>query len=95
LELSREEVLHIARLAKLGLTDAEVNRISEELSHILKSFVALQQVDTEGVLPTAQPNPLKNILKEDKIKPSLTQDEVLVNAPNRENEFFRVKAVLE
>ncbi len=95
MELSREEVLHIARLARLGLTNAEVNRLSEELSHILESFVALQQVDTEVVPPTTQPNPLKNILKEDKIKPSLSQDEVLVNAPNRDNEFFRVRAVLE
>ncbi|UCE97375.1 MAG: Asp-tRNA(Asn)/Glu-tRNA(Gln) amidotransferase subunit GatC [Dehalococcoidia bacterium] len=95
MELSREEVLHIAHLAKLGLNDDEVNKLSEELSHILESFVALQQVDTKGVPPTAQPNPLNNILKEDKIKPSLTQDEVLINAPNRENEFFRVKAVLE
>jgi len=95
MELSREEVLHIARLARLGLTNAEVNRLSEELSHILENFVALQRVDTEVVPPTTQPNPLKNILKEDKIKPSLSQDEVLVNAPNRDNEFFRVRAVLE
>ncbi|UCG55520.1 MAG: Asp-tRNA(Asn)/Glu-tRNA(Gln) amidotransferase subunit GatC [Dehalococcoidia bacterium] len=95
MDLSREEVLHIARLARLGLTDAEVNKLREQLSHILQSFVALQQVDTGGVPPTAQPNPLKNVLKEDNIEPSLPQDEVLVNAPNRDNEFFRVRAVLE
>jgi len=94
-KLSREEVLNIARLARLGLTDAEVNKFSQQLSNILESFEVLQQVDTTGVSPTAQPNTLKNILKEDKIKPSLSQDEVLANAPHRDNEFFRVRAVLD
>ena len=95
MKLSREEVLHIARLARLGLTDAEVSKLSQQLSKILESFEVLQQVDTTGVSPTAQPNTLKNILKEDKIKPSLSQDEVLANAPHRDKEFFRVRAVLE
>jgi aspartyl-tRNA(Asn)/glutamyl-tRNA(Gln) amidotransferase subunit C len=95
MKLSREEVLHIARLARLGLTDAEVNKLSQQLSKILESFEVLQQVDTTGVPPTAQPNTLKNVLKEDKIKPSLSQGEVLANAPHRDKEFFRVKAVLE
>ena len=95
MKLSREEVLHIARLARLGLTDTEVNKLSQQLSKILESFEVLQQVDTTGVSPTAQPNTLKNILKEDKIKPSLSQDEVLANAPHRDKEFFRVRAVLE
>ena len=95
MELNREEVLHIARLARLGLTNTEVSRLSEQLSHILESFVALQQVDTECVPPTAQPNLLKNVLKKDKIKPSLPQDEVLANAPKRDNDFFKVRAVLE
>ncbi len=95
MKLSREEVLHIARLARLGLTDAEVNKLSQQLSKILESFEVLQQVDTSGVPPTAQPNILKNVLKEDKIKPSLSQDEVLANAPHRDKEFFRVRAVLE
>jgi len=95
MKLSREEVLHIARLARLGLTDAEVNKLSQQLSKILESFEVLQQVDTSGVPPTAQPNTLQNVLKEDKIKPSLSQGEVLANAPYRDNEFFRVRAVLE
>lgn len=95
MKLSREEVLHITRLARLGTTDEEVDRLSEQLSNILENFEVLQQVDTEGVPPTAQPNALQNVLKEDKARPSLPQDEVLANAPCREGEFFRVKAVLE
>jgi aspartyl-tRNA(Asn)/glutamyl-tRNA(Gln) amidotransferase subunit C len=95
MKLSREEVLHIARLARLGLTEAEVNRLSEQLSNILENFEILQQVDTNGVPPTAQPNTLQNVLKEDEIKPSLPQNEVLANAPQRDGDFFRVRAVLE
>jgi len=95
MKLSQEEVLHIARLARLGLTDAEVNKLSQQLSNILESFEVLQKVDTTGVPPTAQPNTLKNVLKEDGIKPSLSQDDVLANAPYRDNEFFRVRAVLD
>jgi aspartyl-tRNA(Asn)/glutamyl-tRNA(Gln) amidotransferase subunit C len=95
MKLSREEVLHIARLARLGLTETEVDRLSEQLSNILESFEVLQQVDTDGIPPTAQPNTLQNVLKEDKVKSSLSQSEVLANAPRRDGDFFRVRAVLE
>jgi aspartyl-tRNA(Asn)/glutamyl-tRNA(Gln) amidotransferase subunit C len=95
MKLSCEEVLHIARLARLGLTEAEVDRLSEQLSHILENFEVLQQVDTTDVPPTAQPNTLQNVLKADKVKPSLPQSEVLANAPRKDGEFFRVRAVLE
>ena len=95
MKLSQQEVLRIARLARLGLTDEEVDRLSRQLSHILESFEILQEVDTQGVPPTAQPNMLCNVLKEDKARPSLPQDEVLVNAPQKDGEFFRVRAVLE
>jgi aspartyl-tRNA(Asn)/glutamyl-tRNA(Gln) amidotransferase subunit C len=95
MKLSREEVLHIARLARLGLTDAEVDRLGRQLSDLLENFKTLQQVDTTGVPPTAQPNTLQNVLKADKARPSLPQDEVLANAPCRDGDFFRVRAVLE
>jgi aspartyl-tRNA(Asn)/glutamyl-tRNA(Gln) amidotransferase subunit C len=94
-KLSREEVLHISRLAKLGLSKEEVEKLSRQLSQILESFEVLQEVDTEGVSPTAQPNMLCNVLKEDKVKPSLPQNEVLANAPQKDGEFFQVRAVLE
>jgi aspartyl-tRNA(Asn)/glutamyl-tRNA(Gln) amidotransferase subunit C len=95
MKLSREEVLHIARLARLGLIDDEVDRLGKQLSHILESFEVLQKVDTAGVPPTAQPNALENILKPDEVKPSLSQCEVLANAPRADGDFFRVRAVLE
>jgi len=95
MSLSREEVLHIARLARLGLTDAEVDRMQEQLSNILENFEILAGVDTADVPPTAQSIALNNVFREDEIEPSLSQDDVLANAPRREGEFFRVRAVLE
>lgn len=95
MKLSREEVLHIARLARLGLTDAEVDRLSEQLSNILENFKALEQVDTTNVPPTAQSIDLRNVLSDDKIAPSLPLSDVLANAPQQDADFFKVKAVLE
>jgi aspartyl-tRNA(Asn)/glutamyl-tRNA(Gln) amidotransferase subunit C len=95
MKLSREEVLHIARLARLGLTEADLERLSEQLSNILENFQILLQVDTTNVPPTAQSIPLQNVTREDEVAASLDQNEVLANAPKQEGEFFRVKAVLE
>jgi aspartyl-tRNA(Asn)/glutamyl-tRNA(Gln) amidotransferase subunit C len=95
MKLSREEVLHIARLARLGLTESEINRLSEQLSHLLEHFEALQQVDTSGVPPTAQSVELQSVVREDEEAPSLPADDILANAPRREGDYFRVRAVLE
>jgi aspartyl-tRNA(Asn)/glutamyl-tRNA(Gln) amidotransferase subunit C len=95
MKLSREEVLHIARLARLGLTEADLERFSEQLSNILENFQILQPVDTTNVPPTAQSIPLQNVTRPDEVAASLDQNEVLANAPKQEGEFFRVKAVLE
>jgi aspartyl-tRNA(Asn)/glutamyl-tRNA(Gln) amidotransferase subunit C len=95
MKLSREEVLHIALLARLGLTQTEVDRFREQLSNILENFEILQQVDTSGILPTAQPNDLQNVLRDDKIIGSLSPKQVLANAPRKEGSFIRVRPVLE
>ena len=95
MKLSREEVLHIALLARLGLTETEVDRFREQLSNILENFEVLQQVDTSGILPTAQSIVLQNVTREDEVSASLHQSQILANAPRKEENFFRVKAVLE
>ena len=95
MKLSREEVLHIARLARLGSTEADVDRFREQLSNILENFEVLQEVDTRGISPTAQSIALQNVVSDDKAAPSLPQSQVLANAPQREGNFFRVRAVLE
>ena len=95
MKLSREEVLHIALLARLGLTETDVDRFREQLSNILENFEILQQVDTKDVPPTAQSIALQNVMTGDEVAPSLPPSQVLANAPRREGEFFRVRAVLE
>jgi aspartyl-tRNA(Asn)/glutamyl-tRNA(Gln) amidotransferase subunit C len=95
MKLSHEEVQHIALLARLGLTDAEIDRLREQLSNILENFQILQQVNTSDVPPTAQSIPLQNVTKDDEVAASLPQNQILANAPQREREYFRVKAVLE
>ena len=94
MKLNREEVLHIARLARLGLDEAEVGKFSEQLSNLLEHFEVLQQVDTTGVLPTAHSATLQNVVRHDEISASLPSDQVLANAPQKEGGFFRVRPVL-
>ena len=95
MKLGREDVLHIARLARLGLTEAEVDRFSEQLSNILENFEILQPVDTTDIPPTAQSIALQNVLREDEVADSLPQSQILANAPQKDGDFFRVRAVLE
>ena len=95
MKLSRDDVLHIALLARLGLTEEEVNRLSEQLSNILENFEVLQQVDTSGVSPTAQSIALQNVVRDDEVTASLPPSQILANAPRKDGGFFRVRAVLE
>jgi aspartyl-tRNA(Asn)/glutamyl-tRNA(Gln) amidotransferase subunit C len=95
MKLSREEVLHIAALAKVGVNESDVEIFREQLSNILENFEALQKLDTTGVAPTSQSIALQNVIMCDEILSSLSQDDVLANAPQREGNFFKVKIVLE
>ena len=95
MKLSREEVLHIALLARLGLSDEEVDKFGEQLSHLLENFEILQKVDTSGVSPTAQTVDLQNVIRDDEVAPSLPPEQILDNAPRKEGDFFRVRPVLE
>ena len=95
MRLSRDDVLHIALLARLGLTDTEVERLSEQLSNILENFEVLQQLDTSSIPPTAHSVALQNVMRDDEITVSFSPSEILANAPRKDENFFRVKAVLE
>ena len=95
MKLTRDEVLHIARLARIALTEEEITRLSGQLSNLLEHFEVLQEVNTDNVPPTAQPNDLRSVMRDDSVIPSLPQDDVLLNAPRREDDYFRVRAVLE
>jgi len=95
MSLSREQVLHIAKLARIALTPDEVERFREQLSSILDHFALLSEVPTEDVEPTAHPLPLRNVMREDVVQPSMPREDVLLNAPEQEEGMFRVRAVLE
>jgi aspartyl-tRNA(Asn)/glutamyl-tRNA(Gln) amidotransferase subunit C len=95
MKLSREEVLHIALLARLGLTEEEVEKASQQLSNILENFEVLQEVDTGDVPPTAQSIVLNNVLREDEACESFPREQILSNAPQEDEDSFKVNAVLE
>ncbi len=95
MKLSREEVLHIAALAKVGVTEADVEQFREQLSNILENFEALQKLNTQDVPPTAQSIALQNVIMCDEVRPSLPETDILANAPQKEGDFFKVKIVLE
>ena len=95
MKVSREEVLHIAHLARIALTESEIDRLSEQLSNLLDSFEILQQVDTTDVPPTAQSVALQSVMRDDTVVPSFPPDDILKNAPRQESDCFRVRAVLE
>lgn len=95
MKLSREEVLHIALLARVGVSEEDVEKLSEQLSDILENFEVLEQVDTTDVPPTTQSIALQNVTSDDTAVSSLPPDQVLANAPRKEANFFRVRAVLD
>ncbi len=93
--LSRDQVKHIARLARVGIGEDEMDRFVGQLSEILDYFERLRQVDTEDVTPTAHTLPMHNVFRGDEPAPCLDPEAALANAPQREGAFFRVRAVLD
>ena len=95
MSLTPEEVKHIARLARVGLSDDEVARFQVQLSEILEYFERLREVNTEKLPPTAHTLAMHNVMRDDEPRPSFEKEEVLANAPQREDDLFRVRAILE
>ena len=88
--ISRDEVVHVARLARLDLSEEELERFGGQLSAILEAVGKVAELDLSGVEPTAHPLDLLNVWAEDEPRPSLRVEEALANAPDREGGFFRV-----
>jgi aspartyl-tRNA(Asn)/glutamyl-tRNA(Gln) amidotransferase subunit C len=95
MKLSREEVMQIAELAKLSLTEGEIAAYAEQLSAILEYASRLEQLDTADIPPTANVLPLQNVMREDVVRPSLPREQALANAADAIEGQFRVDAVLE
>ncbi len=90
--ITRDEVLHVARLARLELSDEEVERFQEQLSAILEAVGKVAELDLSDVEPTAHPLDLANVWADDEPRPCLPVDEALANAPDRDGALFRVPA---
>jgi aspartyl-tRNA(Asn)/glutamyl-tRNA(Gln) amidotransferase subunit C len=90
--ISRDEVLHVARLARLALTDDEVERLTGELDAILEAVGIVSELDLAEVEPTSHPLDLVNVWADDEPRPSLPLEDVLANAPEAEEGLFRVPA---
>jgi aspartyl-tRNA(Asn)/glutamyl-tRNA(Gln) amidotransferase subunit C len=90
--ISRDEVVHVARLARLALSEEELERFSEQLSAILDAVGKVAELDLSDVEPTAHPLDLVNVWAEDEPRPCLSVDEALANAPDRDGDSFRVPA---
>ena len=93
--IDREQILHVARLARLALTDDELDRFGTQLSDILAAVAKVSELELDDVPPTSHPLDLANVWADDEPRPSLSQDEVLANAPAKVDGFFRVPSIQE
>ena len=92
--ITRADVEHVAQLARLALTEAEVTALTGELAAILEHAAQVSALHTFGVAPTAHPLPLVNVARPDDVRPGLDRDEVLASAPAVEDDRFRVPRIL-
>lgn len=95
MELSTKEVAHVAQLARLHLSEAELELMRSQLSNILDYIAMLQEVDVEGVEPTAQVSGLTTVMRPDVVTGALSREDVLANAPDQAAGMFRVRAVFD
>lgn len=93
--IDRSAVDHVARLARLDLSEEERSRMQVELSAILDHAERIQALDLDDLEPTSHPVPLKNMMRADDVIPSLSQDDAMQNAPDREEGRFRVPRIIE
>ena len=95
MSISREEVLHVAHLARLEFSEEEVELFTTQLADILNYVAKLNELDTSQIEPTYHALQLSNVFREDEVKPSYTVEEILSNAPEKENGFFVVPKVIK
>lgn len=92
--ITRDDVAHVARLARLTLTDDELDTFTDQLASILDHAADVEALDLDDVAPTSHPYPLENVVRADEVRPCLDRDEVLAEAPASEDGMFRVPPVL-
>ena len=92
--ISKEDVAHVARLARLALTEDELERFTGQLGAVLEHARDVEALDTAGVPPTAHPLPVRNVFRDDDLEPPLDREEVLSQAPDVEDHKFKVPRIL-
>ena len=95
MKITRAEVEHVGRLARLALSEEELDSLTGEMDAILGYVEQLKSLDTEGIVPTAHAVPMENAFRADEVRPSLTTDQALSNAPDAAENAFRVRRVIE
>ena len=95
MKITLQEVEHVARLARLALSEEEKEQMRSQLDRILGYVEKLNQLDTTGVEPTSHAIPMTNVFREDALTPSLSREEAMGNAPDRQEGFFRVPRIIE
>lgn len=95
MKIGNKDVEHVARLARLRLTEEEKEKFGKQLNRILKYVEKLNELNTENVKSISSVVPLKNVLREDELKPSLPVENVLSNAPDKKGEYFKVPRIIE
>jgi aspartyl-tRNA(Asn)/glutamyl-tRNA(Gln) amidotransferase subunit C len=94
-KITKQEVEHVAKLARLELSEREKERLTDQLSNILTYVETLNSIDTKGVDPTSHVLDIKNVMRDDVAKPSLTQEQALANAPDKAAGHYKVPKIIE
>jgi aspartyl-tRNA(Asn)/glutamyl-tRNA(Gln) amidotransferase subunit C len=95
MKITKEEIARVATLARLELTEAETETFAGQMDAILAYVDKLNELDTDGIVPTAHAVPMENAFREDEVRPSIGVENALANAPDRQDGFFRVPRVIE
>jgi aspartyl-tRNA(Asn)/glutamyl-tRNA(Gln) amidotransferase subunit C len=95
MKISKEQVEHVAKLARLAMGEEEKELFTRQLGDILTYIEKLEELDTTKVEPTSHVIPIKNVFREDETRPCLSREEILKNAPDRTEEYFRVPRIIE
>jgi aspartyl-tRNA(Asn)/glutamyl-tRNA(Gln) amidotransferase subunit C len=92
--ISRDDVAHVAQLARLRLSDDELERFTDQLGAVLDHAADVAALELDDLPPTAHPYPLRNVMRPDEVGPTLERDEVLAEAPDAEDHKFKVPPIL-
>ena len=95
MKIARQEVEHVAVLARLALNETELDQVTDQMNQILGYVDKLNELDTDGITPTAHAVPVENAFREDIVRPSIGHDKALKNAPEAANNCFRVPKIIE